>query len=60
MKKMKTRYKIPIIAVRVFARRIQFPNIPGEICHFAYGEITDDKGIDKPEFCLITGINFFG
>lgn len=58
---MKARYKILIVIGCVFAGWILFPNIPGAVCHFAYSEeAINNKGTHRPEFCSITGINFFG
>lgn len=58
---MKTRYKISIIAASLFFGWILFPNVTGAVCYFGYsgGEI-NDEGMYEPEFCSITGINFFG
>ncbi|QLH06553.1 hypothetical protein [Nitrosopumilus ureiphilus] len=58
---MKTRYKIVIITVCVFAGWVLFPNISGAICYFFYpGGISDNADMIEPSICSITGITFFG
>lgn len=59
--KMRTIYKISIIAASLILGWILFPNVTEAVCYFGYaGGIVNDEEMYEPQFCSITGINLFG
>ena len=58
---MKTRYKISLVVLCIFAAWVLFPNITGMLCYFvsSYDANTFDRFVESG-ICSIVGINFFG